>query len=71
MINTLKVKSRMVELGIYQKDIAEELGLSLPTISQKLNNKRPIYLSEVLKLAKILSIDKTEFGIYFFDENVA
>lgn len=67
MINTLKVKGRMVELGLKQSDIANVLGISLPTVSQKLNNKRPMYLSEVKKLVKVLDIHDTDFRTYFFN----
>lgn len=66
MINTLKVKSRMVELGLNQKDVAEALSISLPTVSQKINNKRPMYLDEVAKLAELLMIDEAEIMLYFF-----
>lgn len=66
MINTRKVKGRMVELGIGQKELAIHLGLSLPTISQKINNKRPVNLSEALELAQMLKIDEGEYKTYFF-----
>lgn len=65
MINTLKVKSRLVELGLNQKDVAKKLGLSLPTVSQKINNKRPMHLNEVMELANLLMIDETKLVTYF------
>ncbi|WP_342432639.1 helix-turn-helix transcriptional regulator [Neobacillus sp. FSL H8-0543] len=71
MINTLKVKSRLVELGLNQKDVAKKLGLSLPTVSQKINNKRPMHLNEVMELANLLMIDETKLVTYFFCNYVA
>ena len=71
MINTLKIKGRMVELSLKQSDVAKSLGVSLPTVSQKLNNKRPMYLEEVAQLAKLLNVSDEEFHLYFFNQNVA
>ena len=66
MINTNKVKGRIVELGMTQQEIAEHLGLAQPTLSQKLNNLRAMDLEEAEKLSKILNIPNEEFGSYFF-----
>ncbi len=66
MINTLKIKARMVEYGKTQKDIGAALGIAAATVSQKLNNIRPMDLDEAEKLCKILKIEPDEFGNYFF-----
>ena len=66
MVNTRKIKGRLAELDLTQKDIAEALGIQTPTVSQKINNIRPITLDEAEKLCKILGIEPNEFGTYFF-----
>jgi predicted transcriptional regulator len=66
MINTRKIKGRMQELGVLQADVAKTLGLAEPTVSQKINGKRPMDLDEAKKLAQMLNIDKCDFGAYFF-----
>lgn len=66
MINTLKVKARMVEYGKTQKDIGEALGIATATVSQKINNVRPMDLAEAEKLCEILQINPDQFGEYFF-----
>lgn len=71
MVNTLKVKARMAELGFTQKDVAKALNLAKPTVSQKLNNVRPMYLREADILADMLEIDTMQFGEYFFSSNIA
>ena len=71
LINSGKIKGRMVELGITQKDMAEYLGLAAPTVSQKLNNIRPMDLVEAEKIAEMLKIPDREFGAYFFSNTVA
>lgn len=66
MINTLKIKGRIAELGLTQKDIAENLKIALPTVSQKINNISPMSLSEAEKIATLLKIRNDEFASYFF-----
>ncbi len=66
MINANKIKGRMKELGIVQKDVAEFLGIATPTVSQKINGIRPMDLDEARKLANLLQLKDDEFGAYFF-----
>jgi len=71
MINSNKIKGRMVEMGITQKDVARTLNIAPPTVSQKINNVRPMDLNEAEILAKMLQIRPDEFGTYFFSDTVA
>lgn len=66
MLNVSKVRGRMAELNISQKDVAEALGIATSTASQKLNRVRPMDLDEAEKLASLLQIDNHQFGDYFF-----
>ncbi len=71
MINSNKIKGRMVELGITQKDVAKTLNIAPPTVSQKINNIRPMDLDEAEALARMLKIQSVEFADYFFSDTVA
>lgn len=71
MVNTLKLKARMVELGLTQKDIAKALGIASPTISQKINNIRPMNLKEADLIADLLRINTIQYGEYFFTSSIA
>ena len=71
MVNTLKLKARIMEFGFTQKDLAKALNIALPTVSQKLNNKRPMYLQEADIIANLLEIPTQEFGEYFFTQKIA
>lgn len=66
MINTNKIKGRMAELQLTQKDIADSLGLAQPTVNQKINNIRPMDLNEAEKLSILLNISPEDFAVYFF-----
>ena len=71
MVNTNKLKGRIVELGFTQTDAAECLGIAQSTFNQKINNVRPMDLNEADKLAEWLKIPDTEYGTYFFYHPVA
>ncbi len=66
LINTNKIKGRMAELQITQKDVADSLGLAQPTVNQKINNTRPMNLNEAEKLSDLLNIHPEDFSVYFF-----
>lgn len=71
MVNTNKIKGRIVELGLTQKDIANALGVALPTVSQKINNIRAMDVKEAFIIADVLNISDEEFREYFFKEEIA
>lgn len=65
MINTKAIQERAKQLGISQRDMAEAIGCAQPTVSQKINNKRPMDLGEAEKLQQLLGIENKEFASYF------
>ncbi|MFL8969345.1 hypothetical protein ACKA04_04650 [Helcococcus kunzii] len=65
MIDTQKVKIRMLELDLTNESIAESLNLSLSGWYQKLNGNRAITISELFELQKILKLDDTELKDFF------
>lgn len=71
MINTNKLKGRMVELGITQDEMAKELNIAQSTLNLKLNGKRPMQISEAEAISNMLKINAGEFGIYFFSLEIA
>lgn len=71
MVNSNKIKGRIVELGMTYKDVAGALNIALPTVSQKINNVRPMNLDEAEKLGHLLKIRDGEFTAYFFVNYVA
>lgn len=71
MINTKKIKGRMAELGLTQKDISTALNLSQSTVSQKINNIRIMNLDEAECLAKLLLLSSEDIETYFFYTEVA
>lgn len=66
LVNTQKLKARLVEYGKTQKDIALALKLAPSTVSQKINNTRVMNLREADAIAVMLDIDTHMYGEYFF-----
>jgi len=66
MLNVDKVRGRMAEMRLTQKDVAAALGIAVPTASQKLNRVRPMDLDEAEKLAVLLDLEDSQFSEYFF-----
>lgn len=66
MVNGNKIKGRIVELGKTQYEVASLMGISQPTLSQKISNQRPMYLQEIELLAKCLELSKQDILDYFF-----
>ena len=71
LVNTRKIKGRIVEVGLTQRDLARVLELSQPTVSQKISNIRAMSVREAFIIADILRIPDSEFREYFFKEEIA
>lgn len=71
MVNTKMLLEKISERGYKQSELAVLLGIKQSSLSLKINNKRPFFLEEALKLARILEIEDREFGSYFFAGQVA
>ena len=56
MVNSRKIKERAKELGLRQMDLANALGVKQSTVNQKINNVRPLLLSEAEVIAETLQI---------------
>lgn len=66
MVNTNKIKGRMREMEITQKEVAKYLGIQQSTVNQKINNFRCFSLEEAEKMCILLNITPDEFASYFF-----
>lgn len=68
MINANKIRARIMELGMTQKQVAKEIGMAEKTFSIKMNNGK-FGLDEADRMIEILKIDKP--NDYFFTNDVA
>lgn len=61
-----KLLGRIKEYGFTQESIAPEIGMSVSTLSFKLNNKAFFTQREIRKFCDLLEIETAEIGLYFF-----
>ncbi|XZM32562.1 helix-turn-helix domain-containing protein [Clostridium perfringens] len=66
MYNNLEAELRRKK--ILRKDLAENLSLTIGTISQKLNGKAPITLKEALAIKNFLNVDIPLEKLFDFEE---
>ena len=70
MLSSAKLKGKIVESGLNQTWIAEQLGMTLATFNYKVNNKTEFKASEIKKLAEILHLTADEVKELFFADKV-
>ena len=66
MVNSNKIKSRIIEKGLTQEYVADRMMLSQSAFNLKLNNSRSFRLEEMFGLADLLEIKCEELKKYFF-----
>ena len=70
MVNTAKIKGRIVEKGKTIQAIAPKIPCSAYTLGQKIGNETPINLEEVMVLCNELEITQEEFADFFLQEKL-
>lgn len=66
-----KLRGRIVEILGNQNELASRLGISLVSLSRKLNNKVRFSTDDIITIAEVLKIPDAEIGIYFFTLKVS
>ncbi len=70
MVNTAKVKGRIVEKGKTIQMIAPKIPCSPYTLGQKIGNETPMNLDEVIVLCDELEIKQEEFPEFFLQRKL-
>lgn len=70
MVNTAKIKGRIVEKGKTIQSIAPKIPCSAYTLGQKIANETPINLEEVIMLCDELDINEHEFPEFFLQRKL-
>lgn len=70
MVDTRKLKARMIENGETVMSLAKKIGISTATFSNKLNNKVFFSIVEARAISNILKFDNNTAVDIFFANNV-
>ena len=66
MINASKLRGKLAEANMTQKDLATAMGISTNTLSRKISGKRDVTVGEVKKICDLLGIfdDSEKINIF-------
>ena len=64
----IKLKVRMIEMGVTQKDLENIMNRSHTYITQRMNGRAPFDTSDMETIGKCLEIPQSEWLDYFYDE---
>lgn len=68
--NYQKLKGRMRELNLTQKEVSQKANMSVTAFNNKLNHKSEFSSSEIFSISDALRIPDEEIKHYFFEEKV-
>lgn len=68
MININKLKSYLALRGMTIKDLAETIGMSISTLSNKINGRNEFTASEIAQIQTVLNIPDEEVLDIFIKE---
>ncbi len=70
MLDFRKLRGRIIEKYDTLENFAKSYGISLVSLSKKMNNKSQFTRKDILKMSEMLDIRKEEIGDYFFTTRV-
>ena len=70
MFDYSKLRGRIVEKFCSISKFAENLSISRVSVDYKLNNKIQISRADIIEWSRLLDIEPSEYGIYFFTEKL-
>ncbi|MBE7048966.1 MAG: helix-turn-helix transcriptional regulator [Ruminococcaceae bacterium] len=70
MVNTNKLRGKIVEQGLTFAKLAQMLGVSPSTLGRKIKNLSAMTLEEVEQIRDFLGIPPSQIMEYFFSEHI-
>ena len=64
--NYRKLLGRIREYGLTNRELAEKIGITKGTLSQKLNGRYPFTTKDIDLICGTLDIPAADIGTYFF-----
>ena len=66
MVNTNELRAAIVRKGFKMQEVAYKIGISVPSLSDKMHCKRDFKASEIECLASLLNLSPNEIYSIFF-----
>lgn len=71
MLDSLKLKGKIIEKGFTIEKVAENIGMNKSTMSRKLNNNSDFTIKQADALVKLLDLNLDEAMSIFFNQFIA
>ena len=71
MTNTNELNKVIKESGLRKEKIANELGISLSSLNNKIANRTSFYVDEIEILKRTLKLNEKQFTSIFFAQRVS
>lgn len=63
-----RLRARFRECGMFDEEVAQAAGITLPTFGRRMRGNAPWLTSEIKAVCKIVDIPRNEIGEYFFPD---
>ena len=60
MVNTNKLKARIMESGYTQRTLAKEMNMGVNSLNEKVNGKTPFNIEQAVQLCELCHIESDE-----------
>ena len=60
MVNTMKLKARIMESGYTQRKLAKEMNMGINSFNEKVNGKSPFNIEQAVQLCELCHIDSSD-----------
>lgn len=61
-----KLRARFREFGMFDEEVAQAAGITLPTFGRRMRGVAPWLTSEIIAVCAVVGIRRDEIGMYFF-----
>lgn len=61
-----QLRARFRECGMFDEEVAQAAGITLPTFGRRMRGVAPWLTSEIIAVCAVVGIRRDEIGTYFF-----
>ena len=63
-----RLRAKFRECGMFDNEVAQATGIADPTLTRRMQGKRPWLSSEITAICKVLDIPQNQIGEFFFPD---
>ena len=63
-----RLRARFRECGMFDEEVAQAAGITLPTFGRRMRGNAPWLSSEITAVSRVVGIHQNEIGEFFFPD---